>query len=140
MKTLQIKLVYFKDRTDISCILDQTKIHRAPLWIRHATLKMKSHLLKLCLYSPFKIDYKYCSRTRIDYGTGHEKTFVMFVCCLFKIGYLVDSDKTAVGLKLFAAYFDLGDFLGLYLRDMHFKELSPGGGREKLFGSQGKNE
>ena len=40
----------------------------------------------------------------------------------------MDSDKTAVGLKLFAAYFDLGDFLGLYLRDMHFKELSPGGG------------
>ena len=24
----------------------------------------------------------------------------------------MDSDKTAVGLKLFAAYFDLGDFLG----------------------------
>ena len=70
---------------------------------------MKGHLLKLRLDSAFKIDNKYCSRTRIDYGTGHEKTFVMFVCCLFKIGYLVDSDKTAVGLKLFAAYFDLGE-------------------------------
>ena len=72
---------------------------------------MKGHLLKLRLDSAFKIDNKYCSRTRIDYGTGHEKTFVMFVCCLFKIGYLVDSDKTAVGLKLFAAYFDLGEII-----------------------------
>ena len=36
-------------------------------------------------------------------------TFVMFVCGLFKVGLLVDADRTAVGLKLFSAYFDLGN-------------------------------
>lgn len=40
--------------------------------------------------------------TRIDYGTGHEISFIMFLCCLFKIGALVDSDKAAVPCKVFA--------------------------------------
>jgi len=47
------------------------------------------------------------NRTRIDYGTGHEKTFVMFVAALFKIQFLQDSDREAVGLKVFNAYFQL---------------------------------
>jgi len=44
------------------------------------------------------------NKTRIDYGTGHEMTFVMFLCSLFKIGALKDSDKAAVGLKVFTEY------------------------------------
>merc|ERR1719228_2993128 len=44
--------------------------------------------------------------TRIDYGTGHEMTFVMLLCCLFKIGALAETDKAAVGLKVFSAYMD----------------------------------
>ena len=48
--------------------------------------------------------------TRIDYGTGHEKTFCMFVCGLFKIGFLVDEDRLSVGLKLFSKYFNLGEY------------------------------
>jgi serine/threonine-protein phosphatase 2A activator len=56
--------------------------------------------------SPYLI-HGFGDRTRIDYGTGHEMTFVMFVCSLFKIGFLNEQDKTAVGLKLFKAYFDL---------------------------------
>eukprot|EP00088_Acartia_fossae_P022945 TRINITY_DN24027_c0_g1_i2.p1 TRINITY_DN24027_c0_g1~~TRINITY_DN24027_c0_g1_i2.p1 ORF type:complete len:480 (+),score=60.37 TRINITY_DN24027_c0_g1_i2:46-1485(+) len=49
--------------------------------------------------------------TRIDYGTGHEMTFVMFVCGLFKIGFLKEDDKLAVGLKVFSKYFDLCRYL-----------------------------
>lgn len=45
--------------------------------------------------------------TRIDYGTGHELSFIMFLCCLFKIGVLVDSDKVAVPCKVFAKYMDV---------------------------------
>lgn len=45
--------------------------------------------------------------TRIDYGTGHEMSFVMFLCCLFKIGALVETDKTAVPCKVFAKYLDI---------------------------------
>lgn len=39
--------------------------------------------------------------TRIDYGTGHELAFIMFMCCLFKIGVLNDqNDQIAAGLKV----------------------------------------
>lgn len=45
--------------------------------------------------------------TRIDYGTGHEISFIMFLCCLFKIGYLQKSDQTAVACKVFVNYLDV---------------------------------
>lgn len=38
--------------------------------------------------------------TRIDYGTGHELSFIMFLCCLFKIGALTELDKTVTGVKV----------------------------------------
>lgn len=43
--------------------------------------------------------------TRIDYGTGHEFSFIMFLCCLFKIGALKNElDKVPVALKVFNSY------------------------------------
>lgn len=39
--------------------------------------------------------------TRIDYGTGHEMSFLFFLCCLFKIGGFESTDKTAVVTKVF---------------------------------------
>ena len=39
--------------------------------------------------------------TRIDYGTGHEMAFVMFLCALFKIEVFAKTDLAAVGLKVF---------------------------------------
>lgn len=39
--------------------------------------------------------------TRIDYGTGHEMAFIMFLCCMFKIGAFKENDKVAVMIKLF---------------------------------------
>lgn len=42
--------------------------------------------------------------TRIDYGTGHEISFLMFLCCLFKIGVLVQEDKLAVATRIFSRY------------------------------------
>lgn len=38
--------------------------------------------------------------TRIDYGTGHELAFVMFLMCLFKIDALKKEDELAIGLKV----------------------------------------
>uniref|UniRef100_A0A182MAC3 Serine/threonine-protein phosphatase 2A activator n=1 Tax=Anopheles culicifacies TaxID=139723 RepID=A0A182MAC3_9DIPT len=38
--------------------------------------------------------------TRIDYGTGHELAFIMFLMCLFKIGAFERKDEVAVGLKV----------------------------------------
>jgi hypothetical protein len=62
--------------------------------------------------APYLVD-SFGNRTRIDYGTGHEMTFVMFVCGLFKVGFLGPKDMVAVGLKVFAAYFDLGELGGM---------------------------
>lgn len=42
--------------------------------------------------------------TRIDYGTGHEMAFIMFLCCMFKISAFQQADKTAVVLKVFNRY------------------------------------
>lgn len=43
--------------------------------------------------------------TRIDYGTGHEFSFIMFLCCLFKIGALKNElDKVPIALKVFNSY------------------------------------
>ncbi|CAL7946843.1 unnamed protein product [Xylocopa violacea] len=45
--------------------------------------------------------------TRIDYGTGHEMAFIMFLCCMFKIGAFTQDDKVAVVVKIFNKYLEL---------------------------------
>ncbi|KAF3426475.1 hypothetical protein E2986_04605 [Frieseomelitta varia] len=45
--------------------------------------------------------------TRIDYGTGHEMAFLMFLCCMFKIGAFTQDDKVAVVVKIFNRYLEL---------------------------------
>lgn len=42
--------------------------------------------------------------TRIDYGTGHELAFVMFLCALYKVHALTEHDNVHTGLKIFNAY------------------------------------
>lgn len=41
---------------------------------------------------------------RIDYGTGHELAFIMFLCALYKVHALTESDNLHTGLKIFKAY------------------------------------
>ncbi|XP_045131475.1 serine/threonine-protein phosphatase 2A activator-like isoform X1 [Portunus trituberculatus] len=45
--------------------------------------------------------------TRIDYGTGHELSFIMFLCCIFKIGALKQEDSAAVVTQIFNRYLSL---------------------------------
>ncbi|TKR81374.1 hypothetical protein L596_015252 [Steinernema carpocapsae] len=43
--------------------------------------------------------------TRIDYGSGHEAAFLMFLCCLYHLDVLKeDDDDVAVALRLFQRY------------------------------------
>ena len=44
---------------------------------------------------------------RIDYGTGHEFNFFVFIYCLSKIGLFYPSDQKALVNKIFARYLDL---------------------------------
>ncbi|XP_075214757.1 serine/threonine-protein phosphatase 2A activator-like [Lycorma delicatula] len=45
--------------------------------------------------------------TRIDYGTGHEMAFCMFLCCLFKIGAFTTDDSLQVIFLVFNRYLEL---------------------------------
>uniref|UniRef100_A0A1I7WQX8 Serine/threonine-protein phosphatase 2A activator n=1 Tax=Heterorhabditis bacteriophora TaxID=37862 RepID=A0A1I7WQX8_HETBA len=42
--------------------------------------------------------------TRIDYGSGHEASFLIFCLCLFKIGLFREFDRKAVALRVFNKY------------------------------------
>lgn len=44
------------------------------------------------------------NETRIDYGTGHELSFVLFLLCLFKLDIIKKDDFSAVVLRCFTAY------------------------------------
>jgi len=46
-------------------------------------------------------------RTRIDYGTGHELSFVALLYCLGKLGVLTTSESADIGLVAFDAYLQL---------------------------------
>lgn len=41
---------------------------------------------------------------RIDYGTGHELSFILFLMGLFKIGFLAETEKCAVAIRVFNEY------------------------------------
>ncbi|XP_050510463.1 serine/threonine-protein phosphatase 2A activator-like [Diabrotica virgifera virgifera] len=43
----------------------------------------------------------------VEYGTIHELSFLLFLCSLFKIGYLKTSDISAVATKVFLRYLKL---------------------------------
>ena len=52
---------------------------------------------------PYFID-SFGNRSRIDYGTGHETTFLMLLFCLFTLGILKEEDKHAVVTRVFRRY------------------------------------
>lgn len=53
------------------------------------------------------LEESFGNATRIDYGTGHEMAFVMFLCCLYKIGELVAEDNVAVVFLVFNKYLNI---------------------------------
>lgn len=52
---------------------------------------------------PYLLD-SFGNQTRIDYGTGHELSFILFLMALFKIGVLGKEDELAIALKVFNTY------------------------------------
>lgn len=52
---------------------------------------------------PYLMD-SFGNQTRIDYGTGHELSFLFFLMALFKIEALPKSDELAVVIKIFNFY------------------------------------
>ena len=55
---------------------------------------------------PYLLD-SFGNCTRIDYGTGHEASFTIFLLCLMKLGVLLQSDSQAVVTRIFSSYLSL---------------------------------
>ena len=51
--------------------------------------------------------HSFGNRTRIDYGTGHETTFVALLYCLAVLGVVAEDDCQALVTRVFAAYLKL---------------------------------
>ncbi len=47
------------------------------------------------------------SRMRIDYGSGHELNFVVWLLCLYQLGVVAAADARALVLRVFARYLEL---------------------------------
>jgi serine/threonine-protein phosphatase 2A activator len=45
--------------------------------------------------------------SRIDYGSGHELSFVAFLCCLHLVHAVADADLAAIGLVVIPRYLDV---------------------------------
>ena len=76
-----------------------------PKDLQHSVIEVKDYL-----------DYSFGNEVRIDYGTGHEFSFVAFLCCYFKLGVLKQEDQVAVAIKVFERYLDLARKLQLHYR------------------------
>lgn len=53
--------------------------------------------------SPYLLD-SFGNSTRIDYGSGHEAAFLLFIMCLRKLGLFTAEDNRALVLRLFLKY------------------------------------
>ncbi|KAJ0181354.1 hypothetical protein K1T71_003439 [Dendrolimus kikuchii] len=84
-------------------------------WLQHVKsnttqLLQEALHLKLHLAIPeikVYLEESFGNATRIDYGTGHEMAFVMFLCCLYKIGDLKEEDNVATVFLIFTKYLNI---------------------------------
>ncbi|KAA8495473.1 Serine/threonine-protein phosphatase 2A activator [Porphyridium purpureum] len=58
---------------------------------------------QLCAY----LEQSFGNRTRIDYGSGHEASFLVFLFCLRNLGFVSPDDNKALVLRVFWDYLSI---------------------------------
>lgn len=79
-----------------------TKMQNKSMDLLKAALPAKFHPALIEINAYFVESFG--NATRIDYGTGHELAFIMFLCALYKVHALTESDNLHTGLKIFNSY------------------------------------
>ena len=86
------------------------------VWLDKVTAESDSQIAKLSFIPGFEkcipeikvyLLESFGSYERLDYGTGHELNFVVFLFCLFKMGVLVKEDQKSAINKVFQRYMEL---------------------------------
>lgn len=62
--------------------------------------KFRPSICELSVY----LNESFGNATRIDYGTGHELSFIAFLCCLYKLEFLSQADAVATVFSIFTQY------------------------------------
>lgn len=55
---------------------------------------------------PYLVD-SFGNATRVDYGSGHEAAFMIFILCLYKLGHLTHDNDKSIVLRVFHRYLKL---------------------------------
>lgn len=80
--------------------LDKVKQH-SPTW--HTTLLNITNPAAAAELSAY-LTQSFGNRSRIDYGSGHELNFMMWLLCLYQLSHLSRADFPALALRVFARY------------------------------------
>ncbi|RDD45373.1 Serine/threonine-protein phosphatase 2A activator [Trichoplax sp. H2] len=72
----------------------------------HSISFIHSYFLFL-IYANFVLEESFGNATRIDYGSGHELSFVAFLFCLCKLEVFHESDCCSLVLQVFNRYLDV---------------------------------
>ncbi|KAI6093754.1 Phosphotyrosyl phosphatase activator [Hypoxylon rubiginosum] len=82
--------------------LDKAKA-ASPAWHQQLGLTSQEVVAEVETY----LNHSFGNRTRIDYGSGHELNFIIWLLCLYQLQILNKSDFKALVLKVFVRYLGL---------------------------------
>jgi serine/threonine-protein phosphatase 2A activator len=76
---------------------------RAPGWHKNLGMTNDEAIAEVSTY----FDQAFGNRNRIDYGSGHELNFIIWLLCLYQLGILQSSDFKPLVLRVFLRYLNL---------------------------------
>lgn len=82
--------------------LDKTKA-QSPTWHRQLGLENEDAIAELTVY----LSQSFGNRKRIDYGSGHELNFMIWLLCLYKLRVIKRDDFKPLVLKVFTRYLEV---------------------------------